>query len=631
MENRCAGRKDTMNLKKMRASGLLLLICLILLVSASYAWLTMSLAPEITGMDTNIGSNGSLEIALLSSDTYVDPAGIRSRAGDSVVREDRAVSNLSWGNMVDLSDESYGLSEIYMKPARLNLSPDSEGGYFVKSNMLMIPHYGADGRILQFNIDGESGGYQNGGFQYNTDQQYYGVRGIGTISNLHAQQVALTGARTAIKAHTTAAYRMVAIAWASYGEALTGILSDRYAQGSDQVSGEDLEKTAAMAERISDAYGYVDSALRQSLVGYAASAVGDEETFKSIRSTVENRSIPLSQLLQGVSLEIPEQFRSWAEETDRVAAHLDALARNARQLAQQTQTIPWPDAEPLIASLIDVNGSYAQEDLLSSGEAYPHFTNGDTSLILSANAGALGTIANFIGNYTVYYTISISGSPKPGNVEVQTASASAPCLAALAYDLDNRQPAYTVGARVTLRDICGYAVDTAFRCNVTSDLLLQTEESLRVAENTEFPVTQGGGSYMRFRVENLQIDRTLFMMDGIRVGFLDSQGTLMAIAKLNTSNYQQTGDTITAPLYLYEYTVEDSGGITMGERREEGSSITELAKNVPTIVTIVVWLDGDHVDNSMASATDQKMEGMLNLQFASSADLLLSEQIIRES
>lgn len=619
-----------MNLKKIRASGIFLLVCLILLVSASYAWLTMSLAPEITGMDTNIGSNGSLEIALLSSDTYVDPAGIRSRVGDSVVREDRVVSNLSWGNMVDLSDESYGLSEVYLKPARLNLSPNSKGGYFVKSNMLMIPDYGADGRILQFNFYGESGGYQNGRFQYDTVQQYYGVRGIGTVSNLQTQQIALVGARAAVQAHTTAAHRKVATAWTMYGETLTEILSDRYAGGSDQVSGKNLEKIAAMAETVSDAYGYIDSALRQSLVGYAASSIGNEETFNAVRNTLENRSIPLHQLLQGVSLEIPEQFLSWAEEVDRATTRLDELARNARQLARQAQTIPWPDAEGLIAALMDVNGSYVQEDRLSSGEAYSHFKNEHTSLLVSANAGALGTITDFIGNYTLFYTTSIPDSGKKGNVEVQTASAETPRLAILSSDLENRQPAYTIGARISLQDICGFAVDTALRCNVTSDLLLQTEESLRVAENAEFPVTQGGGSYIRFSVENLEMDKTLFMMDGIRVGFLDSQGTLMAVAKPNTDDFQQIEDTITAPLYLYEFTIADSGSITMGEQRTE-AAITQLTQNIPTIVTIVVWLDGDHVDNSMAQTTNQKMEGTLNLQFASSADLLPSEQIIRES
>ena len=63
----------------------MLIACLSLLVSAGYAWLTMSLVPEVSGINTHIGSNGSLEIALLNENTYIDPSEIKTLVGSSLV------------------------------------------------------------------------------------------------------------------------------------------------------------------------------------------------------------------------------------------------------------------------------------------------------------------------------------------------------------------------------------------------------------------------------------------------------------------------------------------------------------------------------------------------------------------
>lgn len=59
----------------------------------------------------------------------------------------------------------------------------------------------------------------------------------------------------------------------------------------------------------------------------------------------------------------------------------------------------------------------------------------------------------------------------------------------------------------------------------------------------------------------------------------------------------------------------------MGERRTEDGVITELPESTPVVITVVVWLDGDHVDNSLVANTAKAMEGKLNLQFSSSAEL----------
>ena len=99
-----------------------LLLCFALLVTSSYAWIVLTKAPEIIGIHTQVGANGSLEIALLNDATYSDPASIRSRVGDSMVAANAVESNLSWGNVIDLTDPGYGLDKIVMIPARLNVT-----------------------------------------------------------------------------------------------------------------------------------------------------------------------------------------------------------------------------------------------------------------------------------------------------------------------------------------------------------------------------------------------------------------------------------------------------------------------------------------------------------------------------
>ena len=133
--------------KKFTAALSLFLVCVILMLYTSYAWLVVSSAPEVRNIETNVGANGSLEIALLNDETYIDPATIRTGVGDSLMAQDPMVSNTTWGNVIDLSAEEYGLQEISLKPSRLNVQTDADGNYVVGDHLLMMADFGADGRV----------------------------------------------------------------------------------------------------------------------------------------------------------------------------------------------------------------------------------------------------------------------------------------------------------------------------------------------------------------------------------------------------------------------------------------------------------------------------------------------------
>ena len=50
---------------KLIAAICMLLVSSIMMVSTTYAWFTLSTAPEVTGINTSVGANGNLEMALL--------------------------------------------------------------------------------------------------------------------------------------------------------------------------------------------------------------------------------------------------------------------------------------------------------------------------------------------------------------------------------------------------------------------------------------------------------------------------------------------------------------------------------------------------------------------------------------
>lgn len=132
---------------KLMAATSLLLVSAILLSLTTYAWFILSTAPEVTEMQTTAGANGSLEIALQSGDTVSDINDIKNRVGDSSAVSSLKEANSTWGNVVDLSDDTYGLQGLSLLPARLNMNAD--GRTVSKSSPLIMPLFGQDGRISE--------------------------------------------------------------------------------------------------------------------------------------------------------------------------------------------------------------------------------------------------------------------------------------------------------------------------------------------------------------------------------------------------------------------------------------------------------------------------------------------------
>lgn len=129
----------------------MLLVASAMLTTVSFAWLTMSVNPELSNVTTSIASNGNLEIALASGTLRDLTSPGATQLGDANLP--LTSGNLTWGNLINLSDPSYGLSNLVLRPAGLN-----------KDNLLGSPLYGAN-----YDPNGKHEGYINS-FRYATWQ-----------------------------------------------------------------------------------------------------------------------------------------------------------------------------------------------------------------------------------------------------------------------------------------------------------------------------------------------------------------------------------------------------------------------------------------------------------------------------
>ena len=196
---------------KLIAAVAMLLVASFMVVSSTYAWFTLSTAPEITGVKTSVGANGNLEIALLDSDSAtLNLAALANNVitttggiGDLVAR------NKTWGNIIEISNASeknpYGLDKITLMPSRLALAgavtTEVQGAatptttYTLMSEKpLSVPAYGADGRISALSNNNMVHGTWTGtGFA----QGGTGVRALGTVASMTQAELDYRSARLA--------------------------------------------------------------------------------------------------------------------------------------------------------------------------------------------------------------------------------------------------------------------------------------------------------------------------------------------------------------------------------------------------------------------------------------------------
>ena len=610
--------------RKLLATFAMLLVATIMMTTTSYAWLVLSVAPEVTGISTNVGANGALEIALLNNETRSDLNAIRTTVGASLATRNPSANN-TWGNLIDLNYAQYGLSNVLLLPSRLRLTPSGDG-YAVAANMLSVPTYGYDGRIIELNDETMSATYDGGEFSLVLGSTDYGVRAIGTTNILSVQGSALAMAKSNIKAYTNSAKSSANATLTGNGDALFNIMMTHAMSSSATFADTDLNALKNMLSSLDTVLGYIDLSLRQGVVAIAAANIPGKEDFTQVNQQIMDTSKPLSQLLtqlEGIGT-VPDTFNTWISELEDAQNDLKLAKINADSLTEGIYT--WEQFRGILDYIMNLDG------VLINGTYYNNMDSstisgmmgGNVTVTLADGSGILADIAKFTGNYNAIMTYVGT------NITIETLVTNSAYLPALSEAIKDLEAADSTGESqesVALTSTYGYALDLAFRCNaVGADLLLQTSPENRIYDGNSTGPTMGGGSYMEFSTKDsdFTVAKMLELMDAIRVAFVDNQNRILGVSKLNTSNYTLNDGSVKAPLYLYDFGLSDEdGSILMGERRLGDNTITTLEQNVPKAVTAVVWLDGDVVDNTMVSATDSaSLYGMLNLQFATNANLV---------
>ena len=545
---------------KLIAAAAMLLVASILSATASYAWYVLSTAPEVTGMKTNVGANGALEIALLNKQSWDNMDLLDSGDFDESKPNGNSMTtaqNYVWSNLIGLgSEDEYGLQKIQLNPARLYLEEDGTGDdgkttYKVNSaTLLKTPVYGEDGRVKSLDkTSAVTRIYKDGVF----GEDGYGVRAIGTSSTMSRFQLGMNAARSSIANYTSAARTIASNSLNQQGGALANVVVQYAVDGkSEGFTKTDLEAVKNLAVGMKNSLLQIESALREAFVGYLATedcSVAETE-FETKQKEIRKSDTTMDSLLAeypGITNMIPKMGEYIALLKTDLTSVNNAISACDSKL-QEKDIYTWSEVSGIVAPLADTSKMTVGGKTISEVKAIVKKPDGgiDASAALGlledggivvrtpSGSGVLSDIADFAGDYTAKVAVTFSGNEIEATMRTAT-TANPIYLTACSDGMKAAKLADATGSE-SITDFYGYAVDMAFRTNAEkSNLCLQTAPENRVYEgSTENSALQGGGSYMKFTTQaGLSATKMIRLMEGIRIALMDGNQKVLAMAALD--------------------------------------------------------------------------------------------------
>ena len=161
---------------KMMAAVSMLMVSCIMMVSSTYAWFTLSTAPEVKNISTTVAGNGSLEIALMPKSGQFSEIGTGSGTSMETPNLSVITANTTWGNLVTLSGgttdtDHYGLNHVTLLPATLDIATNP-------ASPLKTAVFGSDGRVADLTANTKLMTYEGGFIETTAGAPAYGVRAI---------------------------------------------------------------------------------------------------------------------------------------------------------------------------------------------------------------------------------------------------------------------------------------------------------------------------------------------------------------------------------------------------------------------------------------------------------------------
>ena len=556
---------------KLMAAIAMLLVSSIMMVSTTYAWFTLSTAPEVTGITTNIASNGNLEIALSPA------SGVGTEVGNATTGISELVAkNLTWGNLVDMSDDSYNLGNLTLAPSKLYLTMTGTK-MSLGANVLATPSYGADGRISGLNpnafIASKSGNDyidpgvttttvegENGQTTTNTTKNphTFGVRAVGTSSGLSAQASALRTARATMTSEIAASISAASRSLTETGAALAEMMiTHAMATGTDTAnySGyrDDLQ---TLITELGNSVTSIDKALKAYLTA-AATTIADETVFNTAITQINGLDMNTLDASSGKitvadqEITVPNEFALALAARKTIKTNIDAAQAELNDVTGTS----WTDYSPLLntsgANAVKINGkTMADIETMDDNALYPFAISmlRDATIELYDGSGLYYDLAEISGNIVaVLKGVQIEEINKGGihltNVEmervtIKTAvpSTQAIHLTTLQAQTNGITAAASSGA-VRVDTNYGYIIDLMVRTNAAdTKLMLQTEGAQRVYGESNSIATMGNGTSFVFKTYNYdQVASLQNLLTSIRVVFFDpTQGAneVLGLAKV---------------------------------------------------------------------------------------------------
>lgn len=629
--------------RKLTAAVAMLLVATIMMASSTYAWFTLSTAPEITGITTSVGANGNLEMAL-SGAAGTEPSA--SAVGDQG-------NNLTWGNLVNLSDNQYGLNTITLKPSRLNVSAAGT----VSTNPLLVAQYGADGRVTSLSDATMSGVFntEQNGFVTGDTSNAYGVRGLGQSTSMTELELARYTALIAVENGINAAKQAANESITQYGNKLAE-MAVRHAMttdGSDKYTKAEVEALNSLLAKLRTSKQNLEKALINSLVALSASeGVGSQELYTAVSNAAKAEDATLDTVETAATTTLTKNTEYAAAKAAYAAIGNIPANVTASEDSEGVGTNDWSAIGTTISAIVNsekitLNGKTVKEIKSMSNLNDLIALANNAKLEMGADSGIYYKIATLVGNVGGSIgdmPVKYNGSTiEMKDVYMKTTFSDTAKMKTLGLKLSELSVLASATSGDTVKvvnDLYGFAVDLWFRTNASgSNLLLQAEATNRIYSTGGSSEAMGGGSTYTFTLpsDSIGLEAAKRLAACIRVVFTDREGKILGVAGLDTTTVSESaadgGETeYTCNLVMMNYSVDKVAAegadeeykLTVNEKKTgtDAAVITALNQNTATRISAYVYLDGDVVDNSMVAATTTpSMTGTLNLQFASDATL----------
>lgn len=670
--------------ERVMAVALLFVMSISMMASATFAWVTLSRSPQISGLATTVATNGNLEIALSDKDGLEpDPTSPTDGGGDITQ------TNLKWGNLINLSHNSYGLSNLTLRPAVLN------SGSLLTEPLYSV-QYHSDGRISGVVSDFAYTNYEKKGEGYaftvpEGGKTEYGVRAISSVTYASIEgDAALLSLNTALKQAYSEADNAFKTLWNNkdYMNSITG-MAGVYLQYRIKDTDQDCTSYVKLVYDMYNDYKNCLYLTGETLVAAAnvyhfVYCNQNEQSFTPFTiEDLHSGAVKTTLTAEGVKLEGLDAYLADHKTFNGTEAngYTDGLYSrfytNVYEPYTKNTSIGWELMRDYINPMADINSATIDGTAASAIGASEITSLAGSNPVCELQKGLVWNMDWFYGgnisvtgvsakvNYIITVTVNIKEIRTSAKAKVEDVSntkyTNYPIIEVKNQAIKKAEEGGLKATDAVAADTYGMVVDFWLRTNAADTLLalagkvntkveqIYDSEGNPVTDEEGNPVTetvvigysgenriweeddelsalgpstsQGSGSCYIFYPETPEDQaQALEMLSAMRIAFVDEEGNLLAQADMDTSMAFEQEGRVLVPLQLRAKSIVTGTDEEGNPIVENAYYITKMVQNEATRITAIVYLDGARLENSNVLASGS-IKGQLNIQFGTSDDL----------